>query len=92
MANIESQKKRNRQNIKRQARNRALRSELRTRIKRVEIAAAAGDPETPQLLSGAIKRIDQGTAKNIMHRNAANRTKSRLTKRVNSLYAAAKAE
>lgn len=92
MANIESQKKRNRQNVKRQARNRAHRSELRTRIKSVETAAAAGDPNTQELLSVAIKRIDQGTAKNIMHRNAANRTKSRLTKRVNSLYAAATAE
>lgn len=81
MANIKSQKKRNRQNVKRRLRNRAVRSELRTRIKRAETAAATGEG-ADEALSAAIKRIDQAAAKGVMHKNAANRQKSRLAKRV----------
>lgn len=81
MANIASQKKRNRQNEKRRLRNKAVRAELKTRTKKAETAAAAGE-DTAELLSAAIKRIDQAAAKGVLHRNAANRKKSRLTKRV----------
>ena len=81
MANIESQKKRNRQNEKRRQRNKSVRAELKTRTKKAETAAAAGE-DTAELLNAAIKRIDQAAAKGVMHRNAANRQKSRLTKRV----------
>ena len=86
MANIASQKKRNRQNEKRRQRNKAVRSELKTRIKRAETAAAAGE-DTEELLRAAIKRIDQAAAKGVMHQNAANRQKSRLTKRLARLSA-----
>ena len=44
MANIKSQKKRNRQNEKRRARNKSLKSDLNTAIRKVETAAAAGEP------------------------------------------------
>ena len=81
MANIASQKKRNRQNEKRRQRNKAVRSELKTRIKRAETAAAAGE-DTGEMLRSTIKRIDQAAAKGVMHKNAANRQKSRLTKRL----------
>ncbi len=86
MANIASQKKRNRQNEKRRIRNKGVRSELKTRIKRAETAAAAGE-DTEELLRAAIKRIDQAAAKGVMHQNAANRQKSRLTKRLARLSA-----
>ncbi|MDZ7676988.1 MAG: 30S ribosomal protein S20 [Acidimicrobiales bacterium] len=84
MANIASQKKRNRQNEKRRARNKAVRSELKTRIKHAETAAAKGDDneDSEALMRLAIKRIDQAAAKGVLHRNAANRQKSRLTKRL----------
>ena len=86
MANIKSQKKRILQNEKRRVRNKAVRSELRTRVKRAEGAAAQG-AETDELLRVAIKRIDQAAAKGVMHKNAANRQKSRLTKRITRLSA-----
>jgi small subunit ribosomal protein S20 len=81
VANIKSQKKRNLQNEKRRVRNKAVRSELKTRTKRAEVAAAEG-ADTDELLRGAIKRIDQAAAKGVLHKNAANRQKSRLTKRL----------
>jgi small subunit ribosomal protein S20 len=88
MANIKSQKKRNRQTVTRYARNKALRSELRTREKAVIEAAAAGDPvATEELLREAQKRIDMAASKGILHANTAARRKSRLTRRVRSTVA-----
>lgn len=88
MANIKSQKKRNRQNEKLRARNKGVRSELKTRTKRAETAAGSGE-ETDELLRVAVKRIDQAAAKGVLHKNAANRQKSRLTKRLARLSASA---
>jgi small subunit ribosomal protein S20 len=88
VANIKSQKKRNLQNEKRRVRNKAVRSELKTRTKRAETAAAEG-AATDALLRDAIKRIDQAAAKGVLHKNAANRQKSRLTKRLARLGASA---
>ncbi|MBK5223732.1 MAG: 30S ribosomal protein S20 [Acidimicrobiia bacterium] len=88
MANIKSQKKRNLQNEKRRVRNKGVRAELKTRVRKAETAAAAGAEETPELLSLAIKRIDQAAAKGVLHKNAANRKKSRLTKRLARLSSA----
>ena len=78
MANIKSQIKRNRQTIKRQARNKAVRSELRTRTKRA-IGAVEGDAEEAMRL--AVKRIDKAAAKGVIHKNQAANRKSRLMKR-----------
>lgn len=83
MANIKSQIKRNRQNEKANERNRAVRSELKTRTKRVEAAVDAGEDAT-ELLQDAIKRIDQATAKGVLHKNTAARRKARLAKKVNA--------
>ena len=81
MANIASQIKRNKQNEKRRIRNKAVRSELRTRVKAAESAAAEGaeDVEATRL---AIKRIDKAAAKGVIHKNEASRRKSRLAKRL----------
>lgn len=85
MANIKSQKKRNRQNITRYARNKSLRSELKTREKHVMEAAEAGDAaETEALLRDTQKRIDMAVSKGVLHANTAARRKSRLTVRVRS--------
>ena len=85
MANIKSQIKRNRQTIKRNERNRAIRAELRTRTRVVIEAAEAGADDTDEKLKMAIKRIDSAVSKGTMHKNTAARTKSRLTKRVRLL-------
>jgi small subunit ribosomal protein S20 len=78
MANIRSQIKRNRQNEKRRIRNKAVRSELRTRVK----AAEAGGEDAEEALRIAMKTIDKAAAKGVIHKNEASRRKSRLQKRV----------
>jgi small subunit ribosomal protein S20 len=86
MANIQSQKKRNRQTEKRHARNKAIRSELKTREKNVMAAAEAGNAvEAEELLRIAQKQIDMAITKGVIHANTAARRKSRLTHRVRSI-------
>ena len=82
MANIKSQIKRNRQNVKRRMRNRSVRSELNTRTAMAEAAARAGDGDAAEKLRIAVKRIDMAAAKGVLHPNTAARRKSRLTRRV----------
>lgn len=82
MANIKSQIKRNLQNEKRAARNKAVRSELKTRTKAAVTAAGAGEENVDELTRLAVKRIDMAAAKGVIHKNAAARKKSRLMKRV----------
>ena len=78
VANIKSQIKRNRQNEARRVRNKATRSELKTRRK-VAIAAAKGPAEGAEsLLRLAIKRIDMAASRGVIHKNKAARDKSRL--------------
>ena len=81
MANIRSQIKRNRQTIKRQARNKAVRSELRTRTKHANTAIAEGAEDSEESIRLAIKRIDKAAAKGVIHKNQAANRKSRLMKR-----------
>ena len=78
MANIKSQIKRNKQNEVRHQRNKAVRSELKTRTKTAVTAAAAGVPEAGERLRMAVKRIDKAASKGVIHPNQAARRKSRL--------------
>lgn len=82
MPRIKSAKKRMRQTKSRTARNRATRSELRTVVKKVRSAAS------PEAASAAMHEaesmIDRAGRKNIVHRNTAARTKSRLAKMVHA--------
>lgn len=83
MANIKSQIKRNRQNEKRNERNRAVRSELKTRMKAAVTAAEQGDADAAnEALRMAQKRIDMATAKGVLKKNTASRRKARLTREV----------
>ena len=82
MANIKSQIKRNRQNLVRQERNKAVRSELKTRTRSAATAAEAGADDADEKLRAAIKRIDSAASKGVIHRNAAARRKSRLMAKV----------
>ncbi len=89
MANIKSQIKRNRQNERRRLRNKAVRSELKTRQKRAVTAAEQGADDSAELTRLAIKRIDKAASKGVIHKNQAARRKSRLMKRVAAAEAAA---
>lgn len=80
MANIQSQKKRNRQNEKRRVRNKGVRSEIKTRVKSAQQAVAAGDDAATDLVRAAQKRINKAATKGVLHKNAAARRTSRLMK------------
>lgn len=83
MANIESQKKRNRQNEAARLRNRAMRAELKTRVRTAVEAAEAGDADIANsALRDAQKRIDMAASKGLLHKSTAARRKSRLAKQV----------
>ena len=83
MANTKSAEKRIRQSAKRNERNRAARSAMRTAIKKVRGAVDAGDgPAAETALREAVQLIDRTVTKNVVHRNTAARTKSRLVKAV----------
>lgn len=82
MANIKSQIKRNRQNEKRRVRNKAVRSEIKTRVKAAE--AAAGTDEATDKLGVAIRQIDKAVSKGVLHKNKGARDKARLVKRITS--------
>jgi small subunit ribosomal protein S20 len=87
VANIKSQIKRNKQNVVLRERNRAVKSELRTRAKNA--VAAVGTEDEEANLRMAIKRIDMAASKGIIHKNQAANKKSGLMKRVNALRAEA---
>lgn len=86
MANIKSAKKRILVNETRAARNKAIRSKVRTSIKKVDAAIAAGDKAAAQAsLVNAISEISKATSKGVYHQNTSSRKISRLTKSVNAL-------
>ena len=89
VANIKSQIKRNRQNEKLRIANKAVRSELRTRTKAATAAAESGAENVEAATAIAMKRIDKAANKNVIHKNAAARRKSRLAKRINAATSAA---
>ncbi len=80
MANIKSQIKRDRQNKLRHERNKAVRSELKTRTKGALRAAETGAEDMGERLRLAVKRIDKAAAKGVIHPNQAARRKSRLVR------------
>ncbi|MDQ6727914.1 MAG: 30S ribosomal protein S20 [Actinomycetota bacterium] len=88
MANIKSQIKRNRTNELARLRNKAARSEIKTRVKAAVVTAPAGGEESVEALRIALKRIDKAAAKGIIHKNQAANRKSRLMRRLAKLTAA----
>jgi len=83
MPNHKSAEKRVRQNEKRRDINRGNRGRLRTSIKKLRTALAAGGADAAALLPETISTIDKAVQKGVLHKNAAARYKSRLTARVN---------
>jgi len=86
LANIKSAKKRILVNARRAERNKAIRSRVKTMIKKVEAAVAAGDKVKAQAqLPLAVKEIYMACSKGVYHKNTAARKVSRITKLVNKL-------
>lgn len=88
MPNHKSAEKRDRQNVRRNAMNTANRSRLRTSIKKLRAAIAAGDlKQAESLLPETVSVIDKSVQKGILQRNTAARHKARLTTNINKLVA-----
>ena len=81
MANIKSQKKRNLQNEVRHERNKAVRSELKTRVKVANKAVETGTEDATEAVRMAQKRLDKAGSKGRIHKNQAARRTSRLMRR-----------
>ena len=86
MANIKSAKKRILVTETKTAKNKAIKSEVKTSIKKVEAAVNAGDKAAAEAeLKNAISVIESAGSKGIYHKNNAARKVSRLTKLVNGI-------
>jgi small subunit ribosomal protein S20 len=88
VANIKSQMKRNRTNEAARMRNKAAKSEIKTRIKTAVASATYGVETSEEDLRVALKRLDKAAARGIIHKNQASNRKSRLVRRINALNAA----
>lgn len=82
MANIKSQKKRNRQNEKRRLQNRLVRGPMRSALAKARIAVAESNDDAEQLVKDAIRALDKAVQKGVLHKNNAARKKSRLVKKL----------
>ena len=86
VANLQDAVKRNKQSIKRRARNRHYRTMMRNRISAVETAVESGDVDAAQeALRSATSIIHRLAGKGVIHRNQAGRRISRLNKKVKAL-------
>lgn len=86
MANIKSQIKRIATNAKAHDRNKAVRSELKTHIRAVRTAVAAGDKDRAAVALGrATRKLDKAASKGVIHKNQAANRKSAITKQVQTL-------
>ncbi|MDP2774581.1 MAG: 30S ribosomal protein S20 [Nocardioides sp.] len=86
MANIKSQIKRNKQNEKRHERNKAVKSNLKTAVRKFREAAEAGDKDNA-LTAGrdAARKLDKAVSKGVIHKNQAANRKSAIAKKAASL-------
>ena len=86
MANIKSQIKRIKQNEKRHQRNKAVKSGLKTAVRKFREAADAGEKDQAITLGrDAAKKLDKAASKGVIHKNQAANRKSAINKRASSL-------
>ena len=86
MANIKSQKKRNLTNEKARQRNKAVKSSLKTAVKKVDAAVVAGDKAQAQEAARAASReLDKAASKGVIHKNQAANRKSGMMSKVKTL-------
>jgi small subunit ribosomal protein S20 len=86
VANIKSQIKRNRQNEKARVRNKAVKSELKTAVRKFREAAEAGDAAAASdAMKSAARKLDKAASKGVVHKNQAANRKAAMALRTNSL-------
>ena len=86
MANIKSQIKRNRTNEKARIRNKAVKSSLKTAVRKAREAVAAGDTvKATELAREANRKLDKAASKGVIHANQAANRKSSIAKSVTAL-------
>jgi small subunit ribosomal protein S20 len=86
VANIKSQIKRNRQNEGARLRNKGVKSELKTAVRRFRAAADSGDAEAATTaMRNAAKLLDKAASKGVVHANQAANRKAAMANRANSL-------
>jgi len=86
VANIKSQIKRNKQNEKARLRNKAVKSELKTSVRKFREAADAGDVEAATTaMRYATRKLDKAASKGVIHQNQAANRKSAIAKRAGEL-------
>ena len=86
MANTKSAEKRIRQSIRKNTRNRMVKSGVKTAVKGILSAVEANDLENAKtLLKNTVPIIDKAAAKGVLHKNTASRKISRITRRINAL-------
>ena len=86
MANIKSQMKRIKTNEKARQRNQAVKSSVKTAVRKFRAAAAAGDKEkAAELQRAAARTLDKAAGRGVIHANQAANKKSAMAKRVDSL-------
>ena len=84
MPNIKSAKKRVKVIAAKTMRNKAVKSNLKTVLKKADAAVNTGAADKAEAIKLAMKKVDQAAAKGIMHKNAANRKKSQFAKKLNA--------
>ena len=88
MANIKSQIKRNRQNEARRQRNKAVKSSLKTHVRRFREAADSGDATAAtEAMRSACRELDKAASKGVIHKNQAANRKSAISKQAAELQA-----
>jgi small subunit ribosomal protein S20 len=86
MPNIKSAIKRVKTNEAHNAQNTAVKSSMRTAVKKAEAAVTVNDATAAkEVFADAASKLDKAASKGLIHKNAAARKKSRLAKKVNSL-------
>jgi small subunit ribosomal protein S20 len=86
VANIKSQIKRNKQNEKRHERNKAVKSGLKTAVRKFREAAEAGDKDAATTFAqDAARKLDKAVSKGVIHKNQAANRKSSIAKKASSL-------
>ncbi|MFI7707001.1 30S ribosomal protein S20 [Nonomuraea sp. NPDC049480] len=88
MANIKSQIKRNKQNEKARLRNKAVKSSLKTAVRKFREAAEQGDvAQAAALQKAASRQLDKAVSKGVIHKNQAANRKSAIAKQAAALAA-----
>ncbi|CEG27933.1 30S ribosomal protein S20 [Bacillus sp. B-jedd] len=86
MPNIKSAIKRVKTNQANNAQNTAVKSSMRTAVKKAEAAVAVNDAAAAkEVFAEAVSKLDKASSKGLIHKNAAARKKSRLAKKINAL-------